>query len=41
MFIIFKTLENLEESVVKSSDWVRLAVIIGEVDVGFEPGVGV
>ena len=39
MFTILETLENLEESVVNSSVWVRLAVVIGKVDVGFKPSV--
>ena len=39
MFTILETLENLEKSVVNSSVWVCLAVVIGKIDVGFEPGV--
>jgi len=39
MFTILETLENLEESVINRSDWVCLAVVIGKIDVGFEPGV--
>jgi len=39
MFTILKTLKNLEKSVVNSSVWVRLAVVIGKVDDGFKSGV--
>ena len=39
MFTTLETLKSLEESVVNSSVWVLLAVVIGEVDLFFEPGV--